>query len=1448
MPSIDWGAYWSRKRAHGPTQELLCCYQSLWRQLPEQARDGNNPTWNSVIENILTLIDPESTEQISYSRLREFVEAFDLGLNCSAIKPRVVVVLPNGPYLALAALAVANRYTLIPMASTVAREQLEKDILAVNADAILILDKDVQNLGLKLPDSFIFTVRPQDNLTFSVSCVNRSHGPTCARAAPNKPDDLAMILFTSGTSGNKKLVPITMMNLLSSAIFTRESLGLDSSSRSICCSSFDPSIFWNEVQSWQPTWYYATPTMHQMILAQAEHNKHAVQQNSINFICNAGGGIPPTLATQLQTTFKCKVFPSYGMIECAPIAAPPLNYRLERVRSSWVTAGPDLAIVDINQTTQRSSVGTIGRVCVRGLPVFPGYLTSQGLDRSGFDALGWFDTGDLGYVDEAGYLYITGRSKEVINRGGEIISPLEVEDAILSAAEDKSCILFGRIAEVLAFSTPHEVLQEVVGVVIVTTSGQKRPDLRQIQEGLKGRLEQPKWPGTVVYMDQLPKIGSKLCRIRLSDQLGLATLTDKTPMAECHYEGQFPPSEGSLRQCRIDTHLAEAGMKQASGVSDDLVRVNQLDGFLQAIIFRGSDSISVDKLLANLRTLVDGYLVPSTVKILDRPMPKDAHGMVDHAAVDAAIEKMNTSSLSPTERRVCEVFLEMMECPADEITSSTDFFTSGGDSMSAGRLVSRIRQEFCIHLAADVIFRHSTVSEISHLIDKSYYPGCSETYSSTNPIVLVLNLLPIGIFHPMLLSLRWVLFIYLMAETSSRWPAHGALFGRLVHISLIGLATRLFMSIFRPLLGIAFKWLVIGRYRAGMYPMWGPYHMRWWLTQKALQVYGKGIYNEYYWTRVLYYRALGARIGYNVWLHENISLGEYDLIEIGDNATLEHCVCRPFGPERNTSTLLQPIRISANCTVGLRAVIAPGARLFPGTCLGPNTSSWELDDAQEYNRELAPSRIPKPHWIWYPLLIEPLRVFVSFGEALPTLFATLLILRQSPDTSEHDLLSRQIFWFADPNRIGYYLLSNGLDMLCGRPQRGPYKRMSNRQKLRSAVLDRVFPQGDLSRMTNILGTHYEPFSVIVRMLGARVGKRVYWPIVGLTMIEDYDMLEVGNDVVFGSRSSTMTADGIGREPVIIGDGAFVGDRVVALPGTTIGKRTTVGSGALLRRDGFYPDDTAWAGSRHGDAIQFPHLKPRSGKIQSESDTSDSDSDYTPGADTITPFGRAFYEGQADYHVLGMCTIIAYSTLITAIQAIYPTFGPLTGLTVVLAVAILTLLQTLAVLFLTITAKWSLLGHRKQGYYPWHRSSYSQRWQITLTIERLIDHYPANIGILTLLSGTAFLLLFYRAMGATVGAHCALAADGQPDILWTEPDLVTFGDRVTGEFELHELRVGDRSVLRSGSRLLAGAEMGAGACLMEHTLVLSGDCVEDGGVVQGWPCEAFEGDRVGGLGG
>ncbi|GAA91832.1 hypothetical protein AKAW_09946 [Aspergillus luchuensis IFO 4308] len=1459
-------------------QDLLRRYQKLWKELPEIAKDGSSPDWVMTIDQVQqrvksvmpqmvdfiswdsrqpALLDPRSGRDISQAKVQQFIERFDLNLPESTVgKPRVAVILPNGPILALALLAVANRYTLIPMAKTAAPEEIMIDLDAVRADAVLMLEDDVQRLQTRLK-LLVFTVQPLNDLTFCVTCINSSTIKCGAQHAPNGPDDLAIILATSGTSGTKKLVPITLFNLLVSTTFTMDSLGLDTESRclnmmplhhvggmirslwaplvaggmTICCSQFDPNLFWDVVEKYHPTWYYAAPTMHEMIVAEAAHRTDAVKNCTITSICNAAAALPPNVAQQLQEIFQCPVSPSYAMTECLPITAPPQSNGSNRPGSSGLAVGPELAIFDTQHPQQRASTGSVGRICVRGLPVFPGYLNSDGLDRNSFSPQGWFDTGDLGHINEDGWLYITGRTREVINRGGETISPVEVEDAIMSAARDKSSNIFGRIKAALAFPTPHDVLQEVVGVAVVIPTGHTRPDLRQMHQALKERLHQPKWPVLLVYMNDLPRSGNKLRRIGLSQRLGLETLTDQVPAAERHYEALCPPVDTPVSEpiartrCEIDFPLVKAYITQASGLFNLILRTHA-DGYPRAILFRdGTGGVSPEEVLTRLSHLMHGYLIPSRLEILDGPIPRDTHGLIDEAAVQATLRALHATATSPTQQRVSNLFATALRRAPEDVTPATDFFESGGDSMSAGQLISKIRQEFRVPVAGDVLFQHSTVGAITAIVEAA------------------------------------------IADT------------------------KIPMEIVSPIIGISLKWLVVGRYRAGMYPMWGSYHMRWWLAQKALQVCGKGLFDRFDFSRIWYYRALGAHIGRNVYIDEFTGLGEYDLLHIGDNVVLDHCICRPFASERNTSMLLQPISIGASSYIGLRSTVVPGTTLPPGTCIGANSSTWEIDDADESNRDQSPAKALQPHWIWHILVVGWLEIVVRFVSELPRIAGLLPIVSRYPTVAD-DQLRHTISWLTSRTRIGYFLLmriysalagpltwflavlvvKRGLDACCGRPLRGPMNQLSPAQKVRHAALDAIIPQGDISRLARLVGPNYELVSVAVRMLGGRVGKRVYWPRVKLHLIPDFDQLDIGNDVVFGSRSFLVTADGMGREPIVIGDGTMLGDRCVVFPGVTTGTCAMVGSGALLRRNGFYPDDSVWTGSKHGDAIRFPQLKGKR----------DAAKDPDGKRDTTKPFGRALYQGKANYHVLGLGPIVGFSSFMVAFTAVYPMAVPLAALLVVnrllpmelmafgmrwwrpfavygvlaAVMAAVTLVQTVLSLGIVIAVKWILVGQRTEGSYPYDGSSYCQRWQIMRTIDILIEESFGGTGILSLLTGTAYLSWFYRAMGAKIGADCALNANGDTHIFFTEPDLVTLGDRVTvddaslvchlntrGDFELHTLCVGDRSVMRTGSRLLSGASMGKDACLLEHTLVLSGDHVEDGTTLQGWPAEEFRGDRL-----
>ena len=1339
--------------------------------------------------------------------------------------------------------------------------------------------------------------------------------------------------------------------------------------------------------------------MHSTILAEVTDRSEALSRSRIRLVCNAAGGLLPSLASQLRTTFGCVVLPSYGMTECMPISTPPLSYQLDRSGTSGVSVGPEIAILDVSgHRLQKSEVGHIG---VRGPAVFPGYLKSGQLDSNVFTEDCWFDTGDMGFLDADGYLYLTGRNKEVVNRGGELISPFEVEEAIMVASQTPDSPIYNRVSEVLVFSAPHNVLQEVIGVVIVTPPNAPRPDLRQLHEALKFSLHQPKWPYVIVYMDNVPRKNNKLLRLRLGERLGFLPLTDRMNLAARHFEAVCPPPDTSLSESiEMSTvtlnfdFLAGLIMQRLTPAFSVYICNSEHDGLPEVILSRqipnpGSSAVHErlptvqDKLYDSL----DGYLIPSSINYIDCPLPLDEEGLVDRVELEIILRDQNPSSLSSdislTENKIRRIYATILSSSPNDISAQSDFFDMGGDSLKAGKLLSLLRKEFQVRIPIGTLFQKSRVEELTQIVDNELsqrpqksinlsdsitLPGCTETYSSTNPLLLIIQLIPIAILYPMKRSLKWTFFLYILSYTTTVMPWQTTMVERFIILLISMIVSKLATQICAPLLAIATKWLVIGRYREGMYPMWSPYHTRWWVVQKVLAVGGKGIFSYTDKTRILYFRLLGARIGKGVSIAKGAVLGEYDLLDIGNNVELDACTCRPFAVERNTSMCLRRIVLGANSTIGLTSFVAPGTILPDNTCIGPNSSTWEVKDATEANRDLSTKRVPKPSAILSVVLGLPIQALVEFVSLLPWMGGLIGIILEEPGKSPDVVVSVTI-WFADAKRVGFHFLARVLsvsvgpfvwfamivlvkvvlDRSIGKLKPGLVGDRSEMQKFRMFLMASLIPKGDLSKLTDLFGAHYEFTSMAVRALGSKVGSRVYWPGNGPT-IQDFELVDIGDNVVFGSRSHIVTSDGTGSQKVYIGDNAMVADRVVILPGTTLEKNTVLGSGALTKRDTVYPPDTVWVGSKEGGAVClsvvgrsttdlkgsnesgmsmalaesektlafarsthssqstiYQHLIRTTSSLPSlvaqdleksipsitlsKADTSpqwsDSKADIfkhkakKPIDPNASPFGKAFYEGEASYHVLGMPIIFLYSIFTNIFVTIYWNIAPLSAIQVLAAamkaypavfgpvavrpLAIYALVLSVMILFMAVqaafalsivvAAKWALMGRRALGKYDWDKSSYCQRWQILLTIERIRRHCYGGNGIIGLLTGTHFAVLYCRALGAKIGADCALWAGGHTSLLFTEPDLLTLGDRVAvddaslvahinsrGNFSLNALSVGDRSVLRSGSRLLSGATMGADACLLEHTLIMAGDVAEEGTTYQGWPADEFVGDR------
>lgn len=256
----------------------------------------------------------------------------------------------------------------------------------------------------------------------------------------------------------------------------------------------------------------------------------------------------------------------------------------------------------------------------------------------------------------------------------------------------------------------------------------------------------------------------------------------------------------------------------------------------------------------HLRKTLDGFLLPSQIIFVDAPFPRNTQSQVDEKLLDVALQKMNqssyTPSLSSTEQLVRDAFASILGFTASEISSNSDFFNMGGDSMSAGQLLSILRRDLKVRVPVDQLFTSSSVIELCTLVDKilldsvkittSPLPqiGCTETYSSTNPFVLLINLIPLLVLYPMKTALHWTALMYALSSIPSVWDEPN-MPSRFLALIAAMFFSRALGQIVTPIVAIMMKWLIIGKYRQGMYPMWGPYHTRWWIVDKTLQICGQ---------------------------------------------------------------------------------------------------------------------------------------------------------------------------------------------------------------------------------------------------------------------------------------------------------------------------------------------------------------------------------------------------------------------------------------------------------------------------------------------------------------------------------------------------------------------------------------------------------------------------------
>ena len=481
---------------------------------------------------------------LGFRALRTLVADTVAALNGMGIgrNDRVGIVLPNGPEMATAFVSVASGATSAPLNPGYRADEFEFYLGDLGAKA-LVVDAGsaspaigvARKLGVRIVELVGHPERGAGS--FELRDTSGTAAPAPAQSGFAQPDDVALVLHTSGTTSRPKIVPLAQRNVCASARNIREFLSLSSADRGlnvmplfhihgliagvlaplsaggqVCCTpGFNALKFFAWMEESHPTWYTAVPTMHQAILARAANNKAVVAANPLRFIRSSSSAMPTQVIREIEEVFGAPLVESYGMTEAAhQMAANPLPPRVRKPGTVGIAAGPEVAIMD--PSGRLLPPGTVGEIVIRGENVTRGYENNPKANAEGFTD-GWFRTGDQGVMDADGYLTITGRLKEIINRGGEKVSPREVDEVLMDHPA---------VAQVVTFAIPHDKLGEEVGAAVVLREGATLTE-KALREFAAERLADFKVPRKVLFMAEIPKGATgKLQRIGMAQKLGLA--------------------------------------------------------------------------------------------------------------------------------------------------------------------------------------------------------------------------------------------------------------------------------------------------------------------------------------------------------------------------------------------------------------------------------------------------------------------------------------------------------------------------------------------------------------------------------------------------------------------------------------------------------------------------------------------------------------------------------------------------------------------------------------------------------------------------------------------------------------------------------------------------------------------------------------------------------------
>lgn len=471
---------------------------------------------------------------VTYSQLRSQVESLAAQLNKLGLGrgDRIAIALPNGLEMMTSFLAASTVGTAAPLNPAYRIDEFKFYLEDTGARAIILPlgggEEARAAAGAAIP-VIEADLDGDGNVRFSTAtAVGRSR----AREEAND-NDIALILHTSGTTSRPKRVPLPHRNLMISARNVAETYQLNSEDVSLCVMplfhvhglvastfatlltggtvvvppKFNPLSFWSTVRDHRASWYSAVPTIHQVLVSRSRPGMKPSGAEQLRFIRSCSASLAPQLMADMEERFGAPVLEAYGMTEAAhQMASNPLPPRSRKAGS--VGQGTGVSIAILNEAGDLLSSGEIGEVSIKGDNVFGGYEGNPKANAESFTS-GWFRTGDQGCVDEEGYLTLTGRIKELINRGGEKISPREIDEALLSHPA---------VAEAVCFGIPDRTYGEAVAAAVVL---QGSATVAELIAHCRSSLSDFKCPKVIHIVDSIPRGATgKIQRRNVASTLG----------------------------------------------------------------------------------------------------------------------------------------------------------------------------------------------------------------------------------------------------------------------------------------------------------------------------------------------------------------------------------------------------------------------------------------------------------------------------------------------------------------------------------------------------------------------------------------------------------------------------------------------------------------------------------------------------------------------------------------------------------------------------------------------------------------------------------------------------------------------------------------------------------------------------------------------------------------